>query len=64
MEWITENWETLLMAWLALIGFMQIVVRITPTNRDDMILGKIAGLSQGLRNLLTGAKPLGSKDLK
>ena len=64
MEWITENIPLLIGGWLALIGFLQIVVRITPTEKDNKILAKVAGLSQGLRNWLTAHEAKGSKDIQ
>lgn len=38
IEFITENWIPLL---LGLIGFAEIVVRLTPTKKDDSILNFI-----------------------
>jgi len=36
MEYILENWATLLLAALA---FIDVIVSLTPTKKDDQILG-------------------------
>lgn len=37
-EWIFANKATIVEAWLALIGFASIIVKMTPTLKDDHIL--------------------------
>ena len=41
LQWIFENKYEIIEAILALIGFASIVVRWTPTPKDDEVLGKI-----------------------
>lgn len=43
MSWITEHWQELGTAYLSLVGFASIVVKLTPTQKDDEVLGKIIG---------------------
>jgi len=38
IEWITSNWSTIVQAYLAMIGFASIVVKLTPTLKDDHAL--------------------------
>lgn len=49
MEWIAENWSTLL---LSLALFIDVVVSLTPTDKDD----KAWGYLRLVINALTGAK--------
>ena len=37
-EWIVENWNEILQGYFALIGLASIVVKLTPTLKDDQIL--------------------------
>ena len=41
MEFIKENWLVLL---LGLVGFWEVIVRLTPTTKDDTILEFIKSL--------------------
>lgn len=41
IEFITSNWQWLIPAFL---GLVEIVVRLTPTDKDDSILNKIKEL--------------------
>ena len=41
MEWIVEHWAEIVQLILAIIGAASIVVKLTPTPKDDEILGKI-----------------------
>lgn len=40
IEWIISHWTELGQAYLALIGFASIVIKITPTVKDDNFLKK------------------------
>ncbi len=38
INWVTGNWGTLINLYLASIGVASIVVKLTPTLKDDAIL--------------------------
>lgn len=40
LNWIMENWSDVAQAALATIGAAQLIVRLTPTPKDDEILAK------------------------
>ena len=37
-DFVTSNWSDIVQAYLALIGFASIVVKLTPTVKDDSFL--------------------------
>lgn len=39
--WCLENWDVLVQAYLALVGFASIVVKLTPTLKDDAYLKSV-----------------------
>lgn len=41
VEWIQANWNDLIAILLQVIGAASLVVRITPTPKDDAVFGKI-----------------------
>ena len=41
ISWIYANKMALLQGWLSLIGFASIIVKLTPTLKDDTILKEI-----------------------
>ena len=52
--WIGANWEQIVAAYLALIGLASIIVKLTPTLKDDdalkwviKFLGKYIALNRG-----------------
>ena len=52
--WFSTNWQDVVAAYLALIGFASIVVKLTPTLKDDDALkwvikfvGKYLALNRG-----------------
>lgn len=52
--WVGANWEQIVAGYLALIGFASIVVKLTPTLKDDdalkwviKFLGKYIALNRG-----------------
>lgn len=54
VSWFGTNWEQVVAAYLALVGFASIVVKITPTLKDDdalkwvvKFLGKYIALNRG-----------------
>ena len=63
INWIQANVVQIFLAWGALLGFLQIAVRFTPTKRDDRWVSKIGSVVEMLRNLVSGQKPTAaSKD--
>ena len=54
IEWITLYWDNLLQIYLAIVGIASIVVKLTPTLKDDhtfkavvRFLGKYIALNRG-----------------
>ena len=52
--WVQTNWAQIVAAYLALVGFASIVVKLTPTLKDDdalkwviKFLGKYIALNRG-----------------
>lgn len=41
VEWVKANWATIIQLYLAIIGLASVIVKITPTQADDEVLGKI-----------------------
>jgi hypothetical protein len=41
MEWIQANWVNIMAIYGALVAVATAVVKITPSTRDDEILGKV-----------------------
>lgn len=41
MTWLLENWETVFAVWGALVTVCTVIVKITPTQKDDNLLAKI-----------------------
>lgn len=40
-NWLMSHWDEVLLVYLSLIGAASIIVKWTPTPKDDAILGKI-----------------------
>lgn len=38
IAWITANWDDVLKIWLQIIGLASLIVKITPTLKDDDVL--------------------------
>ena len=57
MDWISGNYLEVLAIWAAVVGVAQLIVRLTPTQKDDNVLGVIGAYTEKLRNLLTLQKP-------
>ena len=38
VNWVTENWETIIEVYLAVVGLASVIVKLTPTLKDDNIL--------------------------
>ena len=41
MNWIIENWVNIAAAWGMLVALCTIIVKATPTQKDDNILAKV-----------------------
>lgn len=41
INWILENWVNIAAAWGMLVALCTIIVRATPTQKDDNILAKV-----------------------
>ena len=41
MSWLVENWKELLEAVLAVVGAASVIVKLTPTPKDDAVVAKI-----------------------
>ena len=44
IQWIIENWAYILSGILGVIVVASIIVKLTPTTKDDSVLGKIVGV--------------------
>ena len=53
MEWVGVG----LVAWSALLGAAQVIVRVTPSKKDDRWVSRVAGWSENVRNILTLQRP-------
>jgi len=41
IDWITQHWFDIVQIYLGLVGIASIIVRLTPTPKDNEILKKI-----------------------
>ena len=41
IDWILENWVNIAAAWGMLVALCSIIVKATPTQKDDNILAKV-----------------------
>ncbi len=59
IAWISDpvNIALVIGFWMALLGVAQVVVRLTPTTKDDSILAAVGAFTEKLRNLLSAQKP-------
>ncbi len=57
MQWLMEHYLEIFAVWAGLLGVAQVIVRLTPTDKDDKILSKIGAVTQKLRNLLSLQAP-------
>ncbi len=44
MDWLLDHWDEIVLAIGALIIVARIIVRLTPTQRDDNVLAKVTRL--------------------
>lgn len=44
LEWLKENYDNICVVITALITFCSVVVKVTPTDKDDKILSKIIAI--------------------
>jgi hypothetical protein len=38
IDWIMNNWATIIEVYLAIVGVASVIVRLTPTLKDDTVL--------------------------
>ena len=59
VEWIQNpaNIAMIFALWSGLLAAAQVVVRWTPSTKDDGILGSIGSWTEKIRNILTFTKP-------
>lgn len=36
--WVTENWDEIIKVYLAIVGLASVIVKLTPTLKDDDVL--------------------------
>ena len=53
IKWIMDNYADLLIAVSGLVGVAEIIVRFTPTEKDD---GAVERIGKGLKKVLDFAK--------
>jgi len=41
MEWLTQNWDNVLIIISSVISVASVLVKVTPTQNDDTLLAKI-----------------------
>lgn len=41
MDWIANNWQTVLLIITSIVTLASIIVKLTPTPNDDAVLAKI-----------------------
>ncbi len=41
INWVSANWVTIAAIYGAVVAFATVIVKITPTQADDAILGKV-----------------------
>ena len=44
LEWLKENYDNICVVITAIITFCSVVVKVTPTDKDDKILAKIIAI--------------------
>jgi len=44
MDWLTAHWEDIVIIAMAVHTIASIIVRLTPTPKDDAVLGKVVKL--------------------
>ncbi len=57
LGWISTHYMELFGIWAGVLAVAQLVVRLTPTQRDDRLLSKLGAWTEMLRNLLVGRMP-------
>ena len=43
VQWATDNWVLILQIYAGIVTIASIIVKLTPTTKDDAILSKITG---------------------
>lgn len=60
MNWITEHWDDVLTVYGGIVAICTVIVKITPTTKDNTILDKIVKIV----DLFSTAYPKGSENGK
>lgn len=64
MEWITNHWQQIL-AWIGgIVTAASIIVKLTPTQKDDDILAKIIRILAALSLFNPDGSMIGKKEEK
>lgn len=64
MEWITQHWQEIL-AWIGgIVTAASIIVKLTPTQKDDNILAKIIKILAALSLFNPDGSLVGKKEEK
>ena len=64
MEWITTHWTDIL-AWIGgIVGCATIIVKLTPTTKDDAILSKVIKVLSALSLCNADGSFVGKKEEK
>lgn len=50
IEWITSNWEAIVLAVGALLGAAVAISKLTPTTKDDVVVEKAQQVFNSLSN--------------
>lgn len=48
MEWLTQNWQTLTAGVGALVMISRVIVKLTPTPKDDSLLAKVVDVLKSI----------------
>lgn len=41
MDWVIQNWDDVIVVLFAVVGAASAIVKLTPTQKDDAVVGKI-----------------------
>ena len=58
MSWIVEHWDELATAAASIITIASVIVRLTPTTKDDLVLAEILGFLSFLQHKNVGGAKL------
>ena len=52
LKWVQSNYENVLLVIAGLVGVAEVVVRITPTQKDDSAVERIGGVLRKVMDFL------------